>query len=89
MLCRIEPLALVGFHPDGVAGDGKLPESLVSLPSLPESPPPVSQELVMQMYRDRYAKRILMETGFMAIVKSGTTDPTSEYMPAHKSSGQF
>jgi len=70
------PLALVGFQPDGVAGDGKLPESLVSLPSLPESPPPVSQELVMQMYRDRYAKRILMETGFMAMVKSGTADPT-------------
>jgi blue copper oxidase len=69
------PLALVGFQPDGADGDGKLPDALVQLPALPQTPPPVSQGLVMQMYRDMDAKRIMMETGFMAMVKSGKTDP--------------
>lgn len=68
-------LPLVSFEPDGGSGSGKLPDHLVSLPKLPATPPPVSQELVMQMYRDMNAKRILMESGFMGMVKSGKTDP--------------
>jgi blue copper oxidase len=69
------PLPLVTIRPDGVDGTGQLPESLAVLPALPQQLPPTSQELVMNMFRDRQGMMPLKAAGLMAMVKSGKTDP--------------
>lgn len=69
------PLTLVKVQPDGVDGTGKLPDSLANLPRIPDILPPVSQGLVMDMFRDVEARRLMMESGFTAMVKSGKTEP--------------
>ncbi len=69
------PLTLFTVQPDGVHGTGKLPDSLAKLPKIPDILPPVSQGLVMDMFRDVEARRLMMKSGFMAMVKSGKTDP--------------
>ncbi|MEQ8347011.1 MAG: multicopper oxidase CueO [Sneathiellaceae bacterium] len=69
------PLPLLTVRPDGAEGRGRLPDRLASLPAIPDRLPPVSQGLVMQMYRDVEAQKLMRETGFMAMVKSGRTDP--------------
>ena len=67
-------LTLLSVNPLGSDGTGKLPDSLVDLPTIPEQLPPVSQGLVMQMYRDANARRLLMKSGLMEMSKSGKTD---------------
>lgn len=47
------PLPLVTIRPDGADGSGKLFTSLAKLPPIPASLPPVSRELVMNMFRDK------------------------------------
>lgn len=69
-----QPLTLVTVQPDGVDGTGKLPDSLAELPRIPDVLPPVSQGLVMQMFRDAEARRLMMESGLMAMAESGKTD---------------
>jgi blue copper oxidase len=69
------PLPLVTIRPDGTDGKGRLPDSLAALPPLPERLPPVSQELVMDMFRDEQGMMPLKKTGLMAMASSGRTDP--------------
>ena len=69
------PLRLLTVKPDGAEGSGTLPDALVSLPPLPAQRPAVSQKLVMQMYRDAEGQKMMMETGLMAMARSGVTDP--------------
>ncbi|TCL70316.1 blue copper oxidase [Rhizobium sp. BK251] len=69
------PLPLVTFRPDGAEGGGQLPSSLAVLPSLPQQLPPVSRELVMNMFRDMQGMMMLEHAGLPAMVKSGKTDP--------------
>ncbi|MBV8589608.1 MAG: multicopper oxidase domain-containing protein [Acetobacteraceae bacterium] len=69
------PLPLVTIRPEGADGNGKLPDRLVTLPPLPENLPPVSQELVMNMFRDKEGMMALEKTGLMAMGKDGQTDP--------------
>jgi blue copper oxidase len=59
------PLPLVAIRPDGAEGKGQLPSSLAKLPSLPASPPAVTQELAMNMFRDM--------AGMMPLTKAGLT----------------
>jgi blue copper oxidase len=47
-----QPLSLVTIRPDGAEGTGQLPSRLAVLPPLPSEPPPVSQQLVMNMFKD-------------------------------------
>jgi cuproxidase len=46
------PLSLVTIRPDGAEGTGQLPSRLAVLPPLPGEPPAVSQQLVMNMFKD-------------------------------------
>ena len=69
------PLPLLTIRPDGVDGNGKLPDRLATLPTLPENIPPVSQELVMNMFREKEGMMALDKTGLMAKGKNGGTDP--------------
>lgn len=69
------PLVLVSFQPDGADGSGRLPDRLASLPPLPEELPPVSQGLVMQMYRDVEGMKLMRESGLMRMAKTGSFDP--------------
>ncbi len=57
------PLPLVTIRPDGADGSGALPAVLAQLPPIPTALPPVSQELVMNMFRDK--------EGMMALTKAG------------------
>lgn len=59
------PLPLVTIRPDGADGKGQLPSALAKLPALPDSPPAVTQELVMNMFRDM--------AGMMPLTKAGLT----------------
>ncbi|CAM2148358.1 Multicopper oxidase CueO [Pararobbsia alpina] len=59
------PVRLLTIRPEEAEGKGKLPDVLASLPSLPAEPPAVSQELVMNMFRD--------EAGMMPLMKAGLT----------------
>lgn len=68
-------LPLVTIRPDGAAGTGQLPSSLAVLPALPGQLPPMSQELVMNMFRDQQGMLPLKKAGLTAMVKSGKTDP--------------
>ena len=67
-------LTLLSVKPVGADGTGKLPDALVELPAIPEQLPPVSQGLVMQMFRDANARRMIMKSGLMEMSKSGKTD---------------
>lgn len=69
------PLPLVTIRPDGADGKGRLPDSLAALPSLPKQLPPVSQELVMNMFRDAQGMMLLKKAGLMAMAQNGKTDP--------------
>ena len=66
----------VAIRPDGDVGPGELPASLVKLPAVPPELPAVSQQLVMNMFRDEDGMMPLMKAGLMAMAKSGKTDPT-------------
>jgi blue copper oxidase len=69
------PLPLVTIRPDGADGTGQLPSSLAALPALPQQLPPLTQELVMNMFRDKEGMGPLKTAGLMAMVQSGKTDP--------------
>jgi blue copper oxidase len=69
------PLPLVTIRPEGADGTGQLPSSLAVLPALPQQLPPMSQELVMNMFRDQQGMMPLKTAGLMAMVKSGKADP--------------
>ena len=47
-----QPLSLVTIRPDGAEGTGQLPSRLATLPALPSEPPAISQQLVMNMFKD-------------------------------------
>ncbi len=70
-----QPFPLMTVEPSGTETDGQLPDRLASLPSLPETLPPASQGLVMQMYRDVEGQKIMRETGLMEMAMTGKTDP--------------
>ncbi|MBV8451579.1 MAG: multicopper oxidase domain-containing protein, partial [Deltaproteobacteria bacterium] len=57
------PAPLVTVRPDGGEGPGTLPTSLAILPPIPTALPEVSQELVMNMFRDK--------DGMMPLTKAG------------------
>ena len=61
------PVPLVTIRPDGADGAGQLPNSLAKLPPLPAALPAVSQELVMNMFRD--------DAGMMPLMKAGLGGP--------------
>ena len=69
------PLPLVTIRPEGADGTGQLPTSLAVLPALPQQLPTMSQELVMNMFRDQQGMMPLRTAGLMEMVKSGRTDP--------------
>jgi blue copper oxidase len=69
------PLPLVTIRPEGADGTGQLPSALAVLPALPQQLPPMSQELVMNMFRDQQGMMPLKMAGLMTMVKSGKTDP--------------
>ena len=69
------PLRMMTVEPTGAETRGRLPDRLVSLPPLPKVLPPVTQGLVMQMYRDVVGQQIMRDTGLMQMAKSGKTDP--------------
>ncbi len=69
------PVPLVTIRPDGADGAGQLPNSLAKLPPLPAALPAVSQELVMNMFRDDAGMMPLMKAGLPAMAKSGKSDP--------------
>jgi blue copper oxidase len=69
------PLPLVTIKPEGADGTGQLPSSLAALPALPQQLPPVSQELVMNMFRDMQGMMPLEQAGLPAMIRSGKTDP--------------
>ncbi len=69
------PLPLVTIRPDGADGTGRLPSSLAVLPALPRQLPPLSQELVMSMFRDTQGMMPLKQAGLPAMIQSGKTDP--------------
>src|SRR5262249_15304591 len=48
---------------------------LAVLPALPQQLPPVSQELVMSMFRDMQGMMPLKQAGLPAMIQSGKTDP--------------
>jgi blue copper oxidase len=70
-----QPLPLVTIRPDGVDGKGQLPSNLAVLPPLTDPLPPVSQELVMDMFKDAQGMMLLKRAGLMAMAESGKTDP--------------
>jgi len=69
------PLTVLSVRPDGADGNGQLPDTLVDLPAIPASLPPVSQGLVMQMFRDVEGRKLMTESGLIAMAKAGTNDP--------------
>jgi blue copper oxidase len=69
------PLALATIRPDGADGTAQLPSTLAILPALPQQLPPVSQELVMNMFRDMPGMMPLKEAGLPAMIQNGRTDP--------------
>lgn len=70
------PVPLLTIRPDHADGPGQLPTSLAKLPPLPADVPAVSQDLVMNMFRDDAGMRPLMKAGLMAMAKSGKSDST-------------
>ena len=60
-----QPLPLLTIKPEGADGPGQLPSRLAALPALPAQPPPVSQELVMNMFQDMKGMMLLKQAGLM------------------------
>lgn len=60
------PVPLVTIQPDGADTRDKLPDFLARLPPIPDTLPPVSQKLVMDMFMDK--------TGMMSLMAAGLTD---------------
>jgi blue copper oxidase len=69
------PLALVTIRPDGMDGKGQLPSNLAVLPPLPDQLPPVSQKLVMDMFKDMQGMMLLKRAGLMATAETGKINP--------------
>ncbi len=65
---------LVTIRPDGAEGQGLLPTSLAKLPPIPAELPPISQELVMNMFRDKEGMMPLKMAG-LAMDGGGEIDP--------------
>jgi blue copper oxidase len=57
------PLPLIAIRPDGVDGKWQFPSHLAALPPLPDELPPVSQELVMNMFKDAQGMMLLNGRG--------------------------
>jgi blue copper oxidase len=71
------PLPLVTIRPDGAEGNARLPSRLAALPPLPSEPPPVSQELVMNMFDDKQGMMLLDRAGLMTMAEAwGSTRPS-------------
>ena len=70
-----QPLSLVTIRPDGGDGAGRLPDALATLPRMPNEMPGVSQELVMNMFRDEHGMMPLKAAGLMRMAETGQTDP--------------
>ena len=68
-------LSLVTLRPDGVEGDGTLPDALVDLPPLVADLPSVSQKLVMEMRLDAQGMGLLKSAGLMKMNMAKKTDP--------------
>ena len=69
------PLPLLTLRPEGVEGTGRLPSSLAVLPPLPDRVPPVSQQLIMNMFRDAQGMMLLKNAGLMGLAESGKGNP--------------
>ncbi|QFT56224.1 multicopper oxidase CueO [Microbulbifer sp. THAF38] len=69
------PVVFLSVLPSNSEGQGTLPEQLVSMPDIPTTLPPVSQQLVMQMNRRKISDKLIDATGLEKMVNSGTTDP--------------
>lgn len=68
-------LPLITIRPDGADGKGELPSHLAALPPLPGELPPVSQELVMNMFKDAQGMMLLKQVGLMKMAKAGKASP--------------
>jgi blue copper oxidase len=68
------PLPLLTIRPDGADGPGLLPTSLVKLPAIPTTLPAVSQELVMNMFRDKDGMAPLIRAG-LGMSNEGAESP--------------
>jgi blue copper oxidase len=60
-----QPLPLLTVRPEGADGKGQLPSRLAALPPLPDQPPPITQELVMNMFQDAKGMMLLKRAGLM------------------------
>jgi blue copper oxidase len=69
------PLRLLTIRPDGADGKGELPSHLAVFPPLPGELPPVSQELVMSMFKDAQGMMLLKKAGLMKMAKTGKASP--------------
>jgi blue copper oxidase len=69
-----QPFPLVTIRPDGADGTGQLPSRLAALPPLPAYLPPVSQQLVMDMFRDKQGMMPVKAAG-LGMAASGRIDP--------------
>jgi blue copper oxidase len=58
-------LPLLTIRPEGADGTGQLPSRLAALPPLPDQPPPITQELVMNMFQDMKGMMLLKRAGLM------------------------
>lgn len=68
------PVPLVTIRPDGDPAPNRLPEALVKLPPIPATLPAISQELVMNMFRDKEGMAPLMQAGLgMGAPMGGTS----------------
>lgn len=81
------PLPLVTIRPDGAETSGTLPTALVKLPPLPATLPPISQELVMNMFRDKEGMAPLMQAGLGMGTASGMAMGNASPMPASHAGG--
>ena len=70
-----QSLPLVTIRPDGAEGKGQLPSRLAALPPLPAALPPVSQELVMNMFKDAQGMMLTKRAGLMTMAESGKSEP--------------
>ncbi|MBV9968679.1 MAG: multicopper oxidase CueO, partial [Xanthobacteraceae bacterium] len=77
-IMRLPPLdqsfPLMTIRPDGAEGTGQLPSRLAVLPPLPPELPPVSRELVMNMFRDKQGMLPVRAAG-LGMAASGRIDP--------------
>ncbi len=76
-----QPVPLVTIRPEGTDGQGRMPSALAVLPPLPKDPPPVSQELVMNMFKDAQGMMLLKQAGLMATAGMAGTAGSVEISP--------